>query len=319
MKKGDIHVWKGCNPVFAKTIDAFSECWGPYSTKSRRHSIFSLVREQIDPAWLQYLATLQDTAFGNNLLQELPPGEFAKQFGFRALEDWTTDIILSYLSLSELTNQVVDSELVATLETLRTVSYRCGGKQPHRTAKKGRNTQRARPICELCGQPTELEAYRRQDANIDMGVIRLSGRYCTDHRPWDHAKNYNPDYKRAIRHKAQFDEEVLRLGRQTGSRVEPRAESGDPAVDLFIFRIVAPRMLYTDDIDHLRNLARKLVDDRVTDDKKRMVILAAAGMDQSDIASQLGISRQSINKALKTIPPEYRFDKQRRGRSGWPT
>lgn len=308
MKEKDIHVWKGCNATFAEAINTFSKCWGQYSTKSRRYSIYRLVREQIDPAWLQYLTSLKDIPYGNILIQELPPGEFARRFGFRALEDWTIDIISSYRKQNELANQPEDKEFIPTLETLRTLSARCGGKQPHKTSN-GINTLRSCTHCELCGQPTELEAYRLDGADIAMGAFRPSGRYCTEHRPRDRNGRYNASYKRAIRNKIKFENELLRLSRQTGSLTQPRAESGDLAIDLFVMCVVAPQALYADEFDKLRMLARNLVDNRISDNKKRMVILAATGMNQSDIAKHLDISRQAVNKALKTVPPECRFDK----------
>ncbi len=46
-------VWDGCDPELARALDLFNRRWGPYSIEARRrYSIFQLLREVIDPAWV---------------------------------------------------------------------------------------------------------------------------------------------------------------------------------------------------------------------------------------------------------------------------
>ena len=64
-----------------------------------------------------------------------------------------------------------------------------------------------------------------------------------------------------------------------------------------------------DDLEgRLRAVARALVDDGITDRKKEIIALISSGMNQSQVAKQLGVERQAISKALKNMPDRYRFD-----------
>lgn len=58
----------------------------------------------------------------------------------------------------------------------------------------------------------------------------------------------------------------------------------------------------------LRNLARRIVDKRLTDRKKAIIMMIASGQNQSQVAEALGIERQAVFKALATIPDDFRLD-----------
>jgi DNA-binding CsgD family transcriptional regulator len=49
-----------------------------------------------------------------------------------------------------------------------------------------------------------------------------------------------------------------------------------------------------------RNLARQLVDARISIRKRQIIMLLAAGETQSAIAKKLGVSRQAISKAISS-------------------
>ena len=82
------------------------------------------------------------------------------------------------------------------------------------------------------------------------------------------------------------------------------------------FRLLAINRLIekVDDVDvhdlegRLRAEARRLVDKGISDRKKEIIALIAAGMNQREVADQLGVARQAISKALKSMPARYRFD-----------
>lgn len=62
---------------------------------------------------------------------------------------------------------------------------------------------------------------------------------------------------------------------------------------------------WLDDDDKLWNAARKLVDEKMTDQKKRIVILSACGCCQATIARLLGLYPQLVSKLFKSIPRTY--------------
>lgn len=66
-----------------------------------------------------------------------------------------------------------------------------------------------------------------------------------------------------------------------------------------------------DDEGALRNIARRMVDSRLTDNKKRMLALINQGLSQKAVAQKLTelggkkISHQAVSKALGTIRDEF--------------
>ena len=116
-----------------------------------------------------------------------------------------------------------------------------------------------------------------------------------------------------------FDRELERLDRQSWAGINiPGAKSGNALVDDFILRLsVHRRLTYeqqsTDTSDSLETRLRweacKLVDRRIADRKKEIISLLSLGLNQSQVAEQLGLkSRQAISKALLSIPHDYRLD-----------
>ena len=106
-----------------------------------------------------------------------------------------------------------------------------------------------------------------------------------------------------------FDQELLRLSKQSAKPEKLRAASGDQAVDHYIQSHVAQKSLQPDDKAELRNQARQMADKRLTDRKKAIIMMIASGQNQSQVAKALGISRQAVSKALaKAIPKDFRLD-----------
>lgn len=70
-------------------------------------------------------------------------------------------------------------------------------------------------------------------------------------------------------------------------------------------------MISSGDIDKIRNIARRMVDSRITDNKKRMLVLKQRGLSQKEIAQRLtelggkNITHQAVSKALRTIRHDF--------------
>ncbi|BBV08826.1 TPA: transcriptional regulator [Providencia stuartii] len=70
------------------------------------------------------------------------------------------------------------------------------------------------------------------------------------------------------------------------------------------------------DIDKIRNIARKMVDSRLTDNKKRMLALKMYGFSQYEIAQNMmkhigkKMTHQAVSKALSTVFSEFRLKRK---------
>ena len=116
---------------------------------------------------------------------------------------------------------------------------------------------------------------------------------------------WNASYKRARRSKSRFEVELARLGKQTCKLSFPLAKAGDRLVDEYVWNYVGHLVLYPDERSDLRDHARRIVEAKITDRKKQIIMLRAIGHNQSEVARHLGISRQAVSKALRSIPSEY--------------
>lgn len=365
MKIEKISVWSGCDPLLTEAISAFSERWGSYSIESRKYSIFSLIRELIDPpwkdlqvrfpelriehmdlAWGKYQRELKgDPGFANDeegtpkqvaerLKAAFVPcaekidgkyvlSEFARHHGFTALDRFL-----------QLTCRAIgpncDDVLAASFDNLRELALACRGKKSKKKPHGKINAHRAhlRSICRLCGRQTELSMHiegKPWPLLDEDGELRLSAMYCDVHKPKaPFSDAVRPDYLRAKRRQSEFDLEYSRLDRQgwVDSSV-PRAKSGSKLIDEYIRRFAERRLQnfsfdavrylldqkYASSLDQkLREEARMLVDRKISDRKKEMMMLLASGFNQVETGLRLGIKRQAVCKALPTIDNNYRLD-----------
>ncbi len=301
-----ITVWKGCAHDVASAVKIFCDRWGPYSTKSSHHSIFSLFGELIDPAFAAYLATLPDHHPGRWLFSETSITKLARQGGFGLPEKVIRFFLRQYTRMDG-----HDVEYEATLETVQEVARRCRTKRPNSLPSRRANRLYSE-YCEFCGAHTELSAKEKgctRPGYDGEGAARLSGKYCWDHRPKYLDGSRNDKYLRAARHKREFEIELGRLILQASAPSKPNAATGASDLDLFYFRLLTPYPVYPSDVCFLRNEARQIVDSRVNDQKKRIVMMRSNRYALSAIAEKVSArSRQAVAKTLGSIPKWYRFD-----------
>ena len=173
--------------------------------------------------------------------------------------------------------------------------------------------------------------YDPDQKRLDQKTPRLSAKYC-----WDHRQKYleldqkgrpkrNPDYLYALKNKERFELELKRLKRQYRWFHEPYDQSAidlypeppkpDRDINEFYFYVTKPIAAYAtyeNEESVLRNTARKLVDERVDDTKKRIIMMRARGLNLTEIANLIGMkSPQAVSQALKRVELDsgYRFDK----------
>ncbi|HGU6713879.1 TPA: transcriptional regulator, partial [Escherichia coli] len=177
-----------------------------------------------------------------------------------------------------------------------------------------------------CGNPTEFSSFIRSwkengviegeenEDNEKFGKKKrpdFSQTYCLNHRPKLHDGSWNATYKQAKRSTKQFEQEVLRLRRQIAHPDRYNAKSGDNLVDEYFYHYLFDSSLDPTNVAELRNLARRMVDSRLTDNKKRILVLHKQGLSNREIGIKLGgltgsvLTNQAISKALGTIRDEF--------------
>ncbi|MBV7563687.1 helix-turn-helix domain-containing protein [Pseudomonas sp. sia0905] len=308
-----ITIWDGCDPSILEAIEHFQERWQPYSSASRRYPIMRLLQEVIDPAVDAYMKTLPASysGFVSGFGAGMGFSETARLVGLDTMVRLQRKLLLHFIKTVN-KHDSRDQRFVATIESLTELAWDCACKRPKKSTSVvglNLNTQRKHAFCELCGEFSEFASFMAtaseehvNDAElVHEKRLQLSHQYCTRHRPILVDGRRNPIYRQAKRSLAQFTLELDRLSRQCTKRNMSQAASGDPLVDRYYYWLLLSQTLQPADKAELRNQARLIVDTRLSDRKKQILILQRDGLNQSDIARRLGIERQAVSKALKSL------------------
>lgn len=319
-----IPIWEGCDPTVSQSIKDFRERWKPYSTSSRRYPIGRLIQEVIDPAVAAYMATLPVRYSG------YVPGAgtgvgFSAIIGLVGLDAMVRvqRQLLRQFIKTEDRQTPRDRRFTATIEALIELVCCCASKRPQTSAPAqgvSLNAQRKHGFCDFCGELTEFSAFMANvaeqqvnDAELEnRKKLELSHQYCEGHRPKLTNGEWNPAYRQAKRSLAQFELELARLSQQCAKPATPQVKSGDQLVDGYFLHYVMRQTLQPADKAELRNQARLMVDSKLSDRKKQILMLQWSGLNQSEIARRLCIERQSVSKALASIPAMFHLKKKKR-------
>lgn len=82
-------------------------------------------------------------------------------------------------------------------------------------------------------------------------------------------------------------------------------------IDRYFFQLMLRLTMQSADNAELRNLARRMVDSKLSDTKKKMLVLKQSGISQAEIrkrilnAKQQPMTRQAVSKALGSIRKEF--------------
>lgn len=251
----------------------------------------------------------------------------ARYHGFDALDRFLQELYRACHNREDF----LKPTLGGSIDSLRNLTILCRDKRSKMKSTQGGavNFRRDRlfTVCRLCGQKTEISSYLNVNVPWSKeGVApkeqdRLSTQYCSLHRPKErYAENVvRASYRTAKRNQKKFQQELSRLHHQCWGWLtrKPQANAGNAHVDMFIYLLVDYHKLglddehdATDDLDQkrLRDEARNLCDQKISDRKKEIVALLALGNNQSSVASQLGITRSAVTQLLRSIPKEYRLD-----------
>lgn len=312
-KEQTITIWEGCDPDISEAIERFQERWRPYSTASRRYSIVRLIQEVIDPAVATYMNALpaRYSGFVSGVGAGMDFSETIRLVGFDTMVRLQRQLLRHFIKTVDRQDSR-DQRFVATVESLTSLVWDCACKRPKKsttTTGVNLNAQRKHGFCELCGELTEFADFMATVADEQVNDIELQDRkklelshqYCARHRPILANGSRNPAYRQAKRSLAQFNLELDRLNSQCAKRATPQAASGDPLVDRYFYHLMLSQTVQSADKGELRNQARLMVDSKLSDRKKQILILQWDGLNQSEIARKLGIERQAVSKALKSL------------------
>lgn len=316
-----IVIWEGCDPTVSEAIEQFEDRWRPYSASSRRYPIVGLLQELIDPAVAAYTATLPQRYLGHI------PGAgtgvglsgIIRLVGLDAMVRMQRQLLRQFIKTED-RQTPRDRRFVATLESLIGLVWDCACKRPVKSKVRDTrlNGERLQGFCRFCGSLAELTSFAggSDDPKADdpEEKLRLSSLYCLDHRPKLPSGAWNPVYRQARRSLAQFDLELARLNQQCAKPATAQVKSGDQLVDSYFFHYVAGQTFQPADKAELRNQARLMVDSKLSDRKKQMLMLQWSGLNQSEIARKLGIERQAVSKALASIPAMFHLSSKSRSR-----
>jgi hypothetical protein len=210
---------------------------------------------------------------------------------------------------SEIERHAAMYEALRTLATIRSVIEGCAAKKPKARLIRGASFRRTniQSRCLSCDKPTEIEAFNIEEKSaFDWlnGVHSTpSSKYCTEHRRNNLRKVSCANYKRNLRNRPKYLVELRNLEiASCRSSVDP---PGGKLVADFYSCLVEELDAWLDDTDKLWNAARTLVDEKMSDQKKRIVMLSACGCSQAKIARLLGLYPQLVSKSLKSIPKAY--------------
>lgn len=318
----NIVIWDNCDPSISVAIQHFEEQWQPYSTASRRYPIIRLIEKVIDPALASYMASLPEsyTGYVPGTGVNVSFSEIIRSTGFEAMVRVQRQLLRQFIK-TEARQILRDQRFIATLESLIGLVWDCACKRPKKLTRiKGvnLNEQRKHNFCNFCGNLTEFASFmatvadeKINDAELDEHLkLELSHQFCAEHRPKFTNGEWNPAYRRAKRSQAQLNIELDRLNRQCAKRTTPQAASGNPLVDSYFYHYMLRQTMQPADKAELRNLARLMIDLKLSDRKKQILMLQYSGFNQSEISRRLGIGRQAVSKALASTPETFHLRKR---------
>lgn len=311
----------GCDPELATALAQLAHEISPsHSITSRRFSVWSLVRRHIDQPFGKAIASLKHRAWGG-LVGEFVPSLAWQPPNLQVIELATTfrEVALpringspEYTSRAESVVSAITqwdeclrlvgrrariskglSHLVPALDAMRLLLARLMRLRPRVERDVYGISVRdslTRPdqytFCELCWRES-LRCAALNAGESKLRARRLTDRFCRHHDPRDPRSQYRVD----IRYKEAFRQELDALLNVEQSR--------------FSFSFHAPRGA---DFQELRKTAYDLVHARLRTlsskepgFREQVATLLISGLNQSEVARRLGVSRQAVSKAKKSL------------------
>jgi len=301
-------ILEGCDPAVASGIDAFMcACTTSYTTLSKTYSIWTLIRQHVEPSLSNYLRKRgrlsYEVRFGRNELADAMKCDMGRLEDFGLADAMKRDmgrledLLRFYIRPSRLTKW--DETFQATLESVLYLGFFCKGRMPNRSVGKGAERGAAQkpvrqvfdgrqyPFCELCWRHCQHED--QNDPRLEG--VRRSKRFCIEHDPGKPKSRYRVDHC----YREQFHEKLTEIYREF-----PRQR--DKWITL------------EGDFDEasIRRYAYEFVHARPVDNRLKVTQLLNAGHTNVEIAKMLGMSRQMVHKILNN-PLKSAFGRTNQG------
>jgi len=291
-----------------------------HSLTSRKHSLWTPIRKHIDLPFQKAIASIEPGQF-HVLVEGLRPSLMWRSPSQRILEiarscmdaspnylkDVSEELSAADRRISALMqwdecmriaarfapNCQGQSAYVASLDTMRTLIAKLRHFRPQReidsagTAHKDFRTRADQDsFCELCWRPS-MRAVALLDGTRKISAHRKSGRFCSVHDP----SNPKSQYRRDLRFKTTFRREVDALSKMDSTAF-----------------LISPILHVGADFADMRRAAYNLVHARLRPSnsstpglRECVAHLLSQGASQSEVARQLGISRQAVSQANKSL------------------
>ena len=300
-----------CDPVVRNAINEFFSGWEGFSVSSRKKPLFSLIRDVIDDSIKSYWASVSEVQVLYHYGYDRPFSVVCYEVGFDRMSQIIRDCVRDMVLDNDYSKNQVH---IDTLESLVYLCYECADKKASKKTRPGEgiNLQRGGRFCRYCGNLSEFAMYYQGLLDVGDKKARLSSRYCHEHKPRFPSGAWNIKYKRVRNNQNVFDLELARLYRQGAKPEFPSSGSGNDLIDRYFFCLINQHINLPPVHAEIRNLARCMVDERLTDRKKEIAILMRAGLSQADVGRMLGIKPQTVHKlvaSLSRLSPILRLDK----------
>jgi len=339
-RKIDFEAWDGCFPAVADAVKAVHKCLDRKPKGRKKTQLATLFTQMMAPAWVTYAETIPAHSISGKVCRSLwlkcPTGTN----GFARLDN----LVKSIARIVVKDHTVTDDQrniCLATIDTLRDLLQFCDvrAQTKYKYIDPTKRQDGLQELCRFCDKHTELVAARISLKNAQYMNLQLSGQFCAIHKRRLQGGEQNPAYRRELRRHARFKEVLKRLQahNQLGMYLE-RKKCGpvvsdfysllmaeiDPVDDVLPFDLAEPLFCHDPDlasweyadISLLRKTAREIVELGITENWMKIIAFKHAGLSDSEVARQLGITRQALwstinSKGFGLIPKRFRFDKRK--------
>lgn len=318
-----IRLAKGCEPEVAKGLTALASRLTPSHTiTSRRYSVWSAIRDDVDAPFRAQVANYTRhwdarllARFKPSEAWRAPPGDNLRvarsmdeagtvllrstdeslskaEAVLLSMDQWAECLRLAIRS-SEHDQSTAAARFRATLDSVRMLMTDLRARRPSHGSTKDQGVVRdsasrsdQHTYCELCWR-VSLRTAALQCGQQVARARRLSPRFCSFHDPRDPRSRYRVD----LRYRAAFEKELDAL-----LQIE---DSG------YAIAFSPPQSA---DEQEIRKTAYDLVHARLRSLnssspglRERIAALRLQGHTQAEISRKLGISRQAVSKAIKSL------------------
>ncbi|HEX7854842.1 MAG TPA: hypothetical protein VF503_14225 [Sphingobium sp.] len=308
-------IWKGCDPLISDAIHRVVEGWKGYSNDlNAKRSIIVLIKKFMDPAIVEFRTKLpidyQYDFLGGGFSNY---SDFLIRYGY----DESRIILKKFEKDFSQFNyrEKYYHESMSTLSSIYSFTLECEIKRSKKSRVRdkeglegGLNQNRDHVYCIICGNRTAFASLvaQKSDPQGASGKCRPSYKFCSEHTPVSNGK-CNSIHKRGMRNLDYINKECFRILKACFLRKHVKLSDFTSLIDFYFSHYIEKHQIEDIYISKVRRHAYEMVRDGISDNKKGIMALKKIGHSQLAIAEGLGIRRQSVSKALISVPEKFRI------------